>query len=102
MPIVTPRVDAPDRSPNTTPIATNAAAMKGVPITITIAGSKKPQRCAQRELMARVLARLARRQGAGDGEDQKRRRHGDVSPQVDPLETETGDGRPKREADLHR
>src|SRR5207248_98729 len=63
---------------------------------------QRPKRFAQREPLARVLARLARRQGAGDGEDQKRRRHGDVSPQVDPLESETGDSRPKREADLHR
>src|SRR2546423_12131543 len=44
MPIVTPRVDAPERSPNTTPMATNAVAMKGVPIAITIAGTRKPAR----------------------------------------------------------
>jgi len=42
MPIVTPRVDAVERSANTTPIATNAAAMNGVPMPMTTAGQRNP------------------------------------------------------------
>jgi hypothetical protein len=40
--MVTPRVDAPDRSPNTTLAVTNAMAMNGVPAAMTAAGSQKP------------------------------------------------------------
>jgi hypothetical protein len=42
--MVTPRVDAAERSAKTTPIATNALAMNGVAMMSTIAGHKKPVR----------------------------------------------------------
>src|SRR4029077_10403031 len=45
MPIVTRRVEALERSPNTTPAVTNAAAMNGVPRQMTIAGKRKPVMC---------------------------------------------------------
>jgi len=44
MPMVIPRVDAADRSPKTTPIATKAVAMNGVPAASTIAGPTNPVR----------------------------------------------------------
>src|SRR5712691_7781718 len=42
--MVTPRVDAAERSAKTTPIATKAVAMNGVAATSTIAGAQKPVR----------------------------------------------------------
>jgi hypothetical protein len=44
-PMVTPRVEVDERSPKTTPMATNAVATKGVPAAITIAGHANPVRC---------------------------------------------------------
>jgi hypothetical protein len=51
-PMATPRVELAERSPNTTPMATNAVAMKGVPMAITIAGHKNPVRCPSTMLAA--------------------------------------------------
>ena len=52
IPIVTPRVEAVERSANTTPIATNAAAMNGVPSASTIAGPTNPFRCPKTTITA--------------------------------------------------
>ena len=69
MPIVTPRVEAAERSANTTPMATKAVAMNGVPKASTTSGQTNPVRWPSTMLAADQPSTRRTRSASGAGPD---------------------------------